>query len=499
MVPSEDMVANEAPAAPGRFSSLRRFQQWLTPGRVLGLSALCALLAGAHVYLLQPVIYTSKASLLLNEQPDAISSLQAQIVAGSLGGMTGLGAITPTALQRFEPILRSRKFSNQLEKRYGLSKRYHVDAEEVHRQLRKSIALKTFGASGILSGATAVGMEIAVSCPAGPRLRVWLRQPVPFTVAEARKTSAAIANDALTFLDQYTAKSSVTQAQNTSQFLEKRVATVQERLDTTAGELTALQRDYRLLTPESRTDEISTQLKAVTEDYAGAQASIQEGQAALQKIRSRLPAETVTRTERAVLARNPAITQIETDQIALEAKLQSELSSGKLANHPDVRALREAIEANRKKRDSLAQSVQQQIDTGANPVYDALVQKQLEAEIATAAAVARGAIARRSLAALEQQLRALPPVARRYVELSRQVAMQTELLGTLTKRLEMARIEEQRQAGGKFQVLDEAQPPLRKSGPSTTRTAVMVFLLVGALLSLIYVHRLGLFDPVEEA
>jgi len=90
-------------------------------------------------------------------------------------------------------------------------------------------------------------------------------------------------------------------------------------------------------------------------------------------------------------------------------------------------------------------------------------------------------------------MRDLPPVARKYAGLALQRKLQADLLVALTTRAEQAAIEQQVENSGKFQVLDAAQPPQRKSGPSSFANAAIAFLLLGLGQVLLFARRRGLF------
>jgi uncharacterized protein involved in exopolysaccharide biosynthesis len=62
--------------------------------------------------------------------------------------------------------------------------------------------------------------------------------------------------------------------------------------------------------------------------------------------------------------------------------------------------------------------------------------------------------------------------------------VQRELVLTLARRLEIAQIEEERQKSGKLQILDKAEPPRRKSGPSGVKSALATFILLTMLLGM---------------
>ena len=97
-------VSEPAPQ-PGRTGHAGlRFLGWLTWPRVVLLSFLGALLVGAYVYTLVPVNYTSDVSILLSDQPDAITSLLVPAQGKDTGASPGLvGMLGPSsASQRFE-------------------------------------------------------------------------------------------------------------------------------------------------------------------------------------------------------------------------------------------------------------------------------------------------------------------------------------------------------------------------------------------------------------
>ncbi len=469
----------------------------LSWGAVLLLSLAGAVLAGAFVYLLVPLSFTSEASFLFNDQPDVISSLQLLAPGGGNGDTRGaagaigmLGGGGSSAAQRFEELARSRRLRRQLVETHGLAERFHMPAQQAEAELRTAISIRTLG-RGTLLGGSGVGMAVGVTCQAGPRLRVWLGRPVAFKPNEAQTMSATMANDIVAFLDDYTTETSIQQARKTRVFVEKRTRTVESDLARAEARLLALQRQYRLLSPETKAEQLAEEIKTLTDAEAQSRVLEQNAAESVRLLRGQLPREATTRIEQTVTARNPLIERLEGELLDLQAKLQTEVAGGKLTTHPDLVALRKEMDGKEAQLQRVSHDVQDMVTRGINPVHDALSGKLVDQMVTLAGARAGARIAGSRLARAESRMQDLPPVAQEYVHLKRQVEMQGDLLSTLQKRLEMARIEEQRENSGKFQVLDPAEPPLRKSGPSSTKAALAVFVGLLFLLGIGRAYRLG--------
>jgi len=497
LLDSERQAADRARAGPAPVRLLHQVLDRLSWAAVLLLSLAGAFVVGAYVYLLVPVSFTSQATVLFNDQPDVIASLQlltpgasggdARNTAGAIG-MLGGGS---SAAQRFEELVRSRKLRRQLTERHGLAQRFGVSPKEAEAELQQAISVKALGKGSVLGGGGGVGMAIGVTCAAGPRLPVWLGHRVAFKTPEAQTMSAEMANDIVAFLDSYTTDTSIQQARKTRVFVEKRTQKVEAELAQTEARLLALQRQYSLLSPETKAAQLAEEIKALTEVEAQSRVLEQNSAESVRVLRGQLPREATTRIEQTVTARNPLIEKLEGELLDLRARLESEVAGGKLLNHPDLVGLQKDISGKQAQLRQVSHDVQGLVTRGVNPVHDALSGKLVEQMVLWAGSRAGARIAGSRLARAESRMQALPPVAQEYVHLQRQAQTQGELLAALQKRLEMARIEEQRENSGKFQVLDAAEPPLRKSGPSSTKAALAAFVGLLFLLGIGRAYRLG--------
>jgi len=468
---------------------------WLA---IVGLSFAGAIVVGAFVYLCMPINFTSQASILFNDQPDVIASLQllapsnggsdVRSAASALGMLGGGGA---SMSQRLEELVHSRRLRRDIVERFRLAERYHGNTKAAEEALKDAIDTRPLGKGSLLIMGASVGMVVSATCQAGPRLAIMLRRPVPYRPEEARKISADLANEVVNFLDRFTTESSIQQARKARDFVEKRTKTAEADLARTESRLLALQRQYRILTPEAKVEELSDEVKTLTELEAQARVQASNSAESLRVLRRQLPREATTRIEQTVTARNPLILQIETELIGLQARLQDETAGGKLETHPDIVTLRQAVQAKQAQLRSVTREVQETVTRGMNPVHEELAVQMVGQVVQLAGAEAGAQLAATRVAQAEARMSNLPPVARDYIHLERQAQLQGDLLGALQKRLEIARLEEQRENSGKFQVLDAAEPPLRKTGPSTSKAALVAFVGLLFVLGLGRAMRLG--------
>lgn len=463
------------------------------------LSLAGAIVAGAVVYLMLPVTFTGQASLLFNDQPDVIASLQmlgsgvasgsdARGAAGALGLLGGGGG---SSSQRLEELVGSRRLRRELVQQFHLAERFHTTPARAEARLQTSLGTKPLGKSLLFTGNGGVGMVVVVTCKAGPRLAAMLGRHVAFRPDEASKTCAEMANAIVAFLDRYSTETSIDQARKAREFVEKRTRTAERDLARTEARLLTLQREYRLLSPEARAAELSDAVKTLAQLEAQARVQASNSGEALRLLRKQLPREAAMKIEQTVTQRNPLIVQLEGELLGLQGQLDGQVAGGKLPTHPDVIALREAVQAKQAQLRGVTREIQETVTRGINPTREALAAKIVEQMVLQVGADAGARIAGEQLAQTEAEIRNLPPVAREYIHLERQAQLQGDLLGALQKRLEMARLEEQRESSGKFQVLDEAEPPLRKTGPSSAKAALEAFVGLLCLLTVGRAYRLG--------
>ena len=452
------------------------------------LSLAGAMLWGAWIFSFVPLRYTACTSLLLSERPDAITSLAQSDIksAASQAGLTGLIGGQPVELKRLEAVLNSRHVAVELVRKYGLAQAANGEEDQ---------AVKSLGEMTKLKSLEDVGVTIEVTCGGASRIQMWLDQTPARSNAQAQLLCASLANEYAVALDEYVTQTSVAAARDTREFIEKRRREVSNTLAQTEDRLEALQTAHALIDPANKAEELVEITKAAVQAYAQASAECEELAHSLQTARGRLAHEDLMRIAQEMTIRNPLMTSLEERLAGLKVELATGLKSGKTAAHPDMMRIQTAIDSSEQQLAELAQAVQQEVSRQVNPAHDAVAGRVAALEIDLAGARARKAVYGGQLAQAREETVGLPPVVREYVRLARERQLQAELLTTLSTRLELATIEEQRESSSRVQVLDVAEPPRKKSGPSSVRSAKVTFALLTIILFLAVAHRRGLLIP----
>lgn len=471
---------------PGKPKTSDEQPGWL---KDLVLSLVGAVLAGVVVFLFLPLRFTAKSSILVSDRPDPLAGITGLLGAGTSVGGVGEG-LTVSALGgknrtlgRLKAILESSRVRMRLVRKYDLVRRLGVEESEVEDALAKMTAIKEL---------YDVGLRIAVTCKSRSRLAEALGLPTGMSAEEAKQLCADLANEYVKELDRSWTETRAADARDTRMFIAKRRDEVAQQLKRVEDQLEALQVKYAMVDPERSADFLVDQTKAIARSFAESSARVEETTQALAVARRELAREDAVRIQQEVTARNPVIAPLEEKLVQLRAELSKHLAAGKTASHPDVVQVTAAIESIENQLGAVAEEIRQQVAREPNPAYDALLAKVIEAEVELAGQRALREKTARQLAQAKADLAGLPPVVRQYVTLSREREILTQLLAALVQRAELAAIEEQRENSGKFQVLDVAVPPLRKSGPSAAASAAVTFLLVFAGLSLLRAYRSGL-------
>lgn len=468
---------------------IEQFLDWLNWRRIVELSLLGAALIGVAVFVFAPRRYSATTSLLLSERPDVMTTLTGQaaqsLAAGGLVSFMGQGG----PLARLEAIFQSRSIGMQLVHKHKLAQRLALDEEKTLGALAEMTRIKSLKQAGL---------KIGVTCRGPSRLWSWLGLRYTFGTEEAKNLCADLANDYVDALDTYVTETSVQQARETRQFIAQRLKDVEEGLEQTEDRLEELQTGYGLIDPDSKAGQLIHQTEAMNQAWAEATALVEGLDHSLHSARAQLAHEDAMRIAQEVTARNPVIAKLEEKLANLETELAAEREAGKSRLHPDVEQMEAAIGSIERQLEDVQGEVRQQVSRQTNPTYDALMSKTIGLEVELAGTRARKATYQAQLHEVEAKLAELPPVMREYVRLSRQRQLQAELLTTLATRLELAAIEEQRESSGRFEVLDAAVPPLRKSGPSSVRSAGVTFVLLVTALGLIWGYRRGIFASEIE-
>jgi len=213
--------------------------------------------------------------------------------------------------------------------------------------------------------------------------------PGAISIQEAPQLCAAVANEYAAALDDYVKASQVSQAKLATGFLGKRQSEVTAKLARIDDQLESLQVRYQLLNPDAKAQALVDATKTVTEAYVAAQADAESAAHALSWARPKVPATTAMRISAEVTERNPVLQPLEQQMGETQARLATDLESGKSENHPDVLEKRAAL---RSLQEQVAQ-IKAQIKTGetttSNPIYDVLVERVIDLEVALAGARAR--------------------------------------------------------------------------------------------------------------
>ena len=447
---------------------------------VLGLAG--ALLVGAAVYILGAPRYQASASLLVGG--DRSSGVLAE-AAERFGGV-GLLGYAPGADARLVTILSSHRMRSEVALESELARRLALE--------------KPAAAPSVLARMTKIDMmpgaaiRITVTTTGPSRFQQWIGRTEGPDDDEARELAAELANRYIQSLREYMGEISRTDLE----FVIDRRAEVEKELLELEDRLQRFRLENITLDPPQDARILTDELKSASQTYAGAMAEREGLKQSLATARRHLDSEQAMRVQTEVTARNPVISDLSQQLADLRVQLTAERDGGKKPSHPDIMALEEKINATETELEGVREDILMQVSRGANPAYDALATRVTQLEIDYAQAEARTMAAQRHMSRLENRTEQMPAVLREYLMLNRDREIKQELLISLSRRLELTRIEDKREAEDKLQVLDEAIPPLQKSGPSTVRSAAVTFILLVLVLGLWSLRQSGYFRPYEE-
>lgn len=459
-----------------------RFRLKLAPHStwsVLGYSVLAAVLAGSWVFLMKPLVFTASASFVADGKGASQLSNAENFLASS-GLMTNSSPIA-----RYQSFLRSRAIRKVVADKSQLAKRLQLKSDSWDAP--EDVVGKMTSVRGLDGGL----IEVRVSCAGASRLRPLLGITPTLTNDEARELCAEICNNYVEALRAYL---DTVHRENTD--------FIRVRRDEVAADLAGLERQLEefqtrngTVDPSRNAQALYEQAKQLTQSQAEAQAQQASIKKSLQVSRSLLASEDAMRVDRETTARNPLIVTLSQKLADAEMALAVARASGKKSNHPEIVELEDTIASTGAQLDKVQADIRTQIDRGANPSYDALVSKVTTGEVGLAGSTASAQRYAEGLKRVQNQIGSLPPLIREYTQLSLQRDLKAELVASLSKQLELATIEVKMKATDKVQVLDLAEPPRHKSGPSSARAAIVAFLLTGMLLGLWALRRSGLFGP----
>lgn len=465
------------------------FWDRLTWAKLLTISLLGAVLAGALVYFFGEPQFQAKASLLVSDRPDVMAviagSSTTMAQAGTAGALSGLLG-TDAALTRLRAVVDSDTVTRELVRKYKLVGHLGETENGAVEKLSRSTRVRP------LQG---VGLTISVTLGGTGRVQSWLGLPGDFTSSEAQQLCAQIANDYIAALDKHNTQTAVKEAKATKEFILERQGEVTAKLERIEDALEKLQTRYELLDPQTKAAALAELSKTGMQHLVAAQAEAEAAAHSLSIARKQLSKEQVRRIAQEVKAINPILSPLQEKLAQLQVDLATDLESGKAAGHPDVVDKQAQIRSLQQQLQGYEQHIQASVSEQPNPIRDSVMTNVIQLEISLAGAQAQKARYETETRRASAQLASLPPVVREYARLSWERELQTGLLTTLTQRLELASIEEQRESSGKLQPLDAARVPERKSGPSTTLTSGVAFLLIAGVLGLGLARRRRLFSP----
>ena len=486
-------AANQVPEAETQARRVSAILDRLNWGHALLVSVIGAAVVGAVVYVLVPRQYSAGTSLLFSRRPDVVTMLGA--ASADSGTRSALASLTGSDPQvySFEIILRSRRITGEIARKFAIADKFGLTEAGATQRVREMTSVSKRG-----NLTTTVGLEIGVTVPGPSRLAEWFGRPVPLTTGQAGRLAADMANEYVANLDAYLTQSDRGAASENREFVEKRIDEVSAQLSDIEDRLEILQTEYALIEPASKSEHLMGRMNAVAQAHTAAKADARDLSNALGVARSQLEQQDLTRIEQEITTRNPLITSLGQKLAEQKVEMAELRGAGLTAAHPDVVALQAAIDKTETELDGLAEQVRSTISRQVNPAYDALLGDVVKYEVQSAGARAREAVYQAEQNQIDGQLADLPPVAREYMQLSRDQQIKSELLALLSKNLEFAAMQEKVVSSSQFEVLDVAEPPTRKSAPSTVRITATAFAALLAASLLLVAWRRGIFRIISS-
>ncbi|MHB8996987.1 MAG: GumC domain-containing protein [Armatimonadota bacterium] len=429
--------------------------------------------------MMKPLQFTASASFVADGKGASQLSNAENFLASS-GLMTNSSPVA-----RYQSFLRSRAIRKVVADKSQLAKRLQLKNDSWDAP--EDVVGKMTSIRGLDGGL----IEVRVSCSGASRLHPLLGIKPTVTNDEARELCAEICNLYVEALRSYLDKVH----RGNTDFIQVRRDELGAELTRLETRLEEFQTSNGTVDPSHTAQALYEQAKQLAQARAEAQAQQASIKESLQVSRSLLASEDATRVDREITARNPLIATLSQKLADAEMALAVSRASGKKSNHPEILELQDTITGTKAQLDKVTADVRTQIDRGANPSYDALVSKVTSAEVSLAGTTASAERYSAGLRQVQAQIITLPPLIREYTQLSLQRDLKAQLVASLSKQLELAVIEEKMKATDKVQLLDMAEAPRHKSGPSSARSAMIAFLLTAMLLGLYALRRSGIFGP----
>jgi uncharacterized protein involved in exopolysaccharide biosynthesis len=260
-------------------------------------------------------------------------------------------------------------------------------------------------------------------------------------------------------------------------FLRQKRAEVIKQLQANDDQLERLQASSTVLDPEGASSTYATRNSELEAACAEGLVELDGAQRGLALVRTQLGNTTVFRQASEVVARNPVVSALAQQLADKRVELTTALANGATDGHPEVQDLRAVIASLQKELAATVPQIRAQLTRDVNPTHTDLAARVVDLQVQVAAGRARVSALRGQLAKSQADLSGLPVVMRRFAELRRERESLEALLKTVTDRLDLSTIEEQRQAHDKIEVLDAARPPTRPSPAGVVQSALVAFLL----------------------
>ncbi|MFP3904982.1 MAG: hypothetical protein ACLFWB_12130, partial [Armatimonadota bacterium] len=312
----------------------------------------------------------------------------------------------------------------------------------------------------------------------------------PLSEQEARELCAELSNSYIEELDTFVRETDVATAQRQRKLLQTSKEEVETELHTTEHRLQQLQEQFDLIDPDSKTSRVVQRILAVQEAADDAAAEVDDTATALREANSQLDRVDVRRIASQAKMRNPVISNLEAELAELQVELATEMASGKTANNRDVQQIQTAIDNIKSQLRSVEAEVMKEASEQVNPAHDQVVEKVVNLQVALAGAKARQAKYENLKSSAQAELSMLPAIARDYAAIKREQTVQADLLTSLTESLAQAQLRERTaRSADVFTVLDRAEPPSRRSSPSTWLVVLVAFIALFAAFGVMLLDK----------
>ncbi len=451
----------------GTLSILENLAIW----HVLVTALVGSVLVGLLVAFLWPSTYHAYSSFLL---PDSRLN-----TVSSVGERSNAAADSQQKQDRLWTIITSRALRKQLVNKHDLDEKLGGDVGYAVDMLEYLTEVQTIGGGGL---------KIIVTMTGSKQFPLGLGHPL--SEKEARELCADLANSYLEELDTFVRETNVATAQRQRKLLEKSKQEVETELHNTEQRLQELQEQFDLIDPDSKTSRVVQRILTVQQAADDAAAEVDDTATALREARSQLDQVDARRVASQARMRNPVISNLEAELAELQVELATEMASGKTANNRDVQQIQTAIDNIKQQLRSVEAEVLKEASEQVNPAYDQVVEKVVNLEVALAGAKARQAKYTNLKSSAQAQLSMLPAIARDYAAIKREQTVQSNLLTSLTESLAQAQLRERTaRSADIFTVLDRAEPPSRRSSPTTWLVVLVVFIVLFAGFGLVLIDK----------